>query len=72
MRSFATASFPQENSAQGHQSLPRILVHLSLALLALLLSVTASAQARATRVVIIKIDGLPYEMVQRFAREHDR
>jgi hypothetical protein len=35
------------------------------------LPVAASAQARATRVVIVKVDGLPYEMVERFAREYD-
>src|SRR5882672_4955171 len=56
---------------KAHESLPRILVHLSVLFLALLWSVTASAQARATRVVIIKVDGLPYEMVERFAREYD-
>jgi len=30
-----------------------------------------SAQAQTRRVVVIKIDGLPYEMVDRFARETD-
>ena len=30
-----------------------------------------SAQAQAKRVVVIKVDGLPYEIVDRFARETD-
>jgi len=72
MRSFAER--PSSNRIQPQVSafLPGILVHLSVTVLvALLWAVTASAQARATRVVIIKIDGLPYEMVERFEREHD-
>lgn len=68
--------FPERLSSkriqpQAPESLPRILVHLSVVLLVLVLAVTASAQARASRVVIIKVDGLPYEMVERFEREHD-
>jgi len=39
--------------------------------LAVLLPVAGMAQARTKRVVVIKIDGLPYEMVERFAREQD-
>lgn len=68
---FAERSSSQRIQSQIHESLKRILVHLSVLFLALLWSVTACAQARATRVVIIKIDGLPYEMVERFAREYD-
>ncbi|MDX6498331.1 MAG: Type phosphodiesterase / nucleotide pyrophosphatase [Blastocatellia bacterium] len=68
---FAERSSSQRLQSQPHESLKRILVHLSVLFLALLWSVTACAQARATRVVIIKIDGLPYEMVERFAREYD-
>ncbi|MDX6306582.1 MAG: Type phosphodiesterase / nucleotide pyrophosphatase [Blastocatellia bacterium] len=68
---FAERSSSQRLQSQIHEFLKRILVHLSFLFLALLWSVTACAQARATRVVIIKIDGLPYEMVERFAREYD-
>ncbi|MDX6290055.1 MAG: Type phosphodiesterase / nucleotide pyrophosphatase, partial [Blastocatellia bacterium] len=68
---FAERSSSQRIQSQIHESLTRILVYLSILFLALLWSVTACAQARATRVVIIKIDGLPYEMVERFAREYD-
>jgi Type I phosphodiesterase / nucleotide pyrophosphatase len=32
---------------------------------------TFAAQAQTSRVVVFKIDGLPYEMVERFAREQD-
>src|SRR6266705_759417 len=38
-------------------------------LFALSLSITATAQTR--RVVAIKVDGLPYELVERFAHERD-
>jgi len=38
-------------------------------LFALALSITAAAQTR--RVVTIKVDGLPYELVERFAHERD-
>jgi hypothetical protein len=72
MRSFAERPSSNRVQLQVSAFLPGILVHLSVTVLvALLWSVTASAQARATRVVIIKIDGLPYEMVERFEREHD-
>ncbi len=37
----------------------------------LLLLCVASAQARAQRVVVIKIDGLPYDELNRFVRERD-
>lgn len=36
-----------------------------------LFSLSISAQAQTKRVVIIKIDGLPYELVERFAHERD-
>ena len=72
MRSFAERPASNRIQLQVSAFLPGILVRLSVTVLvALLWSVTASAQARATRVVIIKIDGLPYEMVERFEREHD-
>jgi hypothetical protein len=52
--------------------LKRILVQLTgIVLLTMVLCSGAFAQARAKRVVMLKIDGLPYEMVERFAREHD-
>ena len=72
MRSFAECFCTRRIQPRPPGPLPRILVHLTvIVLVALLWAVTASAQARATRVVVIKIDGLPYEMVERFAREHD-
>jgi len=50
----------------------RILVQLTgLVLLAVLLPIATTAQTHTKRVVVIKIDGLPYEMVERFAREDD-
>ena len=45
-------------------------VSAGLALIVLLLSVHGAA-AQTKRVVVLKVDGLPYEMVDRFAREHD-
>jgi hypothetical protein len=52
--------------------LPRMLAQLTgIVLVTMVLSVAAIAQAQTKRVVVIKIDGLPYEMVERFAREHD-
>lgn len=47
-----------------------ILVQLAgIVLLVLALHTTAPAQTK--RVVVIKVDGLPYELVERFAREQD-
>lgn len=40
-------------------------------LMTLAFSVAAFGQARAKRLVVIKVDGLPYEMVERFAHETD-
>ncbi len=37
----------------------------------LVMSLHATAPAQTKRVVVVKIDGLPYELVERFAREHD-
>jgi hypothetical protein len=52
--------------------LPRILATLTgIVLLTVILSPATIAQARTKRVVVLKIDGLPYEMVERFARERD-
>jgi hypothetical protein len=54
------------------ESLRRILFNLLLLLLiALPLQISANAQTQAKRVVVIKVDGLPYDMVERFARETD-
>jgi hypothetical protein len=51
---------------------PRILATLTgIVLLTVILSPATIAQARTKRVVVLKIDGLPYEMVERFARERD-
>jgi hypothetical protein len=41
------------------------------AMIFLVLASGIAAQAQAKRVVVIKVDGLPYEMVDRFARETD-
>ncbi len=41
------------------------------AALVLILASGIAAQAQARRVVVIKVDGLPYEMLDRFARETD-
>ena len=52
--------------------LPRILAALTgIVLLTIVLPVAAIAQTGTKRVVVIKVDGLPYEMVERFAREGD-
>jgi len=40
-------------------------------LLAVFVSATVRAQGETKRVVVIKVDGLPYEMVERFASERD-
>ncbi|HEX8144341.1 MAG TPA: alkaline phosphatase family protein [Pyrinomonadaceae bacterium] len=48
----------------------RISVFFSVAILTLLCACVL-AQAQARRVVIIKVDGLPYEMVDRFVRERN-
>ncbi len=37
----------------------------------LLVVAAASASAQTKRIVILKVDGLPYEMIDRFARERD-
>ena len=51
---------------------PRILDRIKcIVLVAVILPVTVIAQARTKRVVLIKVDGLPYEMVERFARQTD-
>ena len=50
----------------------RILAQLTgVVLVTMVLSSAVFAQARAKRVVMLKVDGLPYEMVERFARERD-
>src|SRR6266567_6307096 len=46
-----------------------LLISGAFILLAVFFPITASAQAR--RVVVVKVDGLPYEMVDRFVRERD-
>lgn len=54
-------------SALPRFAAPRMLA--ALIFFMLVSGITARAQAR--RVVVIKVDGLPYEMVDRFARERD-
>jgi Type I phosphodiesterase / nucleotide pyrophosphatase len=72
MRVFAERPIGRRIQTMACGSLIRILAYLTgIVFIAVLLPVAATAQARAKRVVIIKIDGLPYEMVERFARERD-
>jgi hypothetical protein len=57
---------------QPTDHLPRILFQLTgIVLVAVFLSVTVKAQSGTKCVVVIKVDGLPYEMVERFASERD-
>jgi hypothetical protein len=49
----------------------RILSRRSLAVFLLLLIACTSALAQPQRLVVIKCDGLPYDMVDRLARQHD-
>lgn len=50
----------------------RILIPaLFVAVLFTLVSSTAAVSAQTKRVVILKVDGLPYDMIERFARERD-
>ncbi len=53
--------------------MPRVSISLFrfVAMFFLVVASGISAQAQTRRVVVIKIDGLPYEMVDRFARETD-
>src|SRR5713226_1308694 len=53
--------------------LPRVSISLFrfVAMFFLMVASGISAQAQTRRVVVIKVDGLPYEMVDRFARETD-
>jgi hypothetical protein len=54
------------------ERLSRILIQFTgMVLLTLALQATAAAQAQTKRVVVIKVDGLPYEMVERFVHERD-
>jgi hypothetical protein len=51
---------------------PRILARIiGIILITIVLALAASAQTQVKRVVVIKVDGLPYELVERFAREQD-
>ena len=72
MTSFFAEGFLRKRIPTTFGYLPRILAHLTgIVLVTMVFSVAAIAQARAKRIVVIKLDGLPYEMVERFAREHD-
>lgn len=73
MRKFF-AAYRLRKRIQPHslECLKRLAVQLtSIALVTLICAGAALAQARAKRVVMLKVDGLPYEMVERFARERD-
>ena len=72
MQFFAARPDGKRIRAMACAALSRILTSLTgMIFIAVLLPGSATAQARARRVVIIKVDGLPYEMVERFARERD-
>src|SRR5438046_8004244 len=72
MHSFAEHCRRQRFRTAAFKQLPRILVQsTALVLMTAVFFVAAIAQARTKRVVMIKVDGLPYEMVERFARETD-
>jgi Type I phosphodiesterase / nucleotide pyrophosphatase len=72
MQSFAEHRRRHRVHTAAFKHLPRILVQsTALVLMTAVFSVAAIAQARTKRVVMIKVDGLPYEMVERFARETD-
>jgi hypothetical protein len=69
---FAEACARKGIQSNTHEYLKRAFTQLTTILLATLVcSCAAHAQSRAKRVVMLKIDGLPYEMVERFARESD-
>jgi Type I phosphodiesterase / nucleotide pyrophosphatase len=54
------------------EHLSRILIQFTgMVLLTLALHATAAVQAQTKRVVVIKVDGLPYELVERFVHEQD-
>jgi len=71
-QSFAEQRRHQRVHPAAFKHLSRILVQsTALVLMTAVFSVAAIAQVRTKRVVMIKVDGLPYEMVERFARETD-
>jgi hypothetical protein len=66
------AEYRLRQRIQPPNHLPRILAQLTgIVLVAVFLSVTVPAQSGTKCVVVIKVDGLPYEMVERFASERD-
>ena len=70
IRQFAGYEWLKRIRPTNLDPLSRTLAHLAgIVLLVLALHVTAPAQTK--RVVVIKVDGLPYELVERFAREQD-
>lgn len=72
IRVFSEHSLRQRIQPTAFEHLARILIQFTgMVLLALALHATAAAQARTKRVVVIKVDGLPYELVERFAHERD-
>jgi len=71
MQFFAARRLRKRFQPTSSEFLPRSLARLGVFLLLTVLPISALAQARAKRVVVIKVDGLPYEMVERFARETD-
>jgi hypothetical protein len=69
---FADNRLRQRIHPTFREYLPRFLAQLTgIALLTMCFSLAALAQTKTKRVVVIKVDGLPYEMVERFAREQD-
>ncbi|MDX6385551.1 MAG: Type phosphodiesterase / nucleotide pyrophosphatase [Blastocatellia bacterium] len=69
---FAADRLRKRIPPQSLEFLKRIAVQLTGGMLVTMICASAAlAQAHAKRVVMLKIDGLPYDMVERFARERD-
>ena len=71
-RFFSEHGLLQRIQPTAFEHLSRILIQFTgMVLLTLGLHATAAVQAQTKRVVVIKVDGLPYELVERFVHEQD-
>ena len=71
-RFFSEHGLLQRIQPTAFEHLSRILIQFTgMVLLTLALHATAAVQAQTKRVVVIKVDGLPYELVERFVHEQD-
>jgi hypothetical protein len=71
-RFFSEHGLLQRIQPTAFEHLSRILIQFAgMVLLTLALHATAAVQAQTKRVVVIKVDGLPYELVERFVHEQD-